>query len=198
LAHAVNPRGPDHLFSQVYAEDGATPEARALIKKICGNEKYANHVIVEKRGAIVRWHEDCYGATDSLGLCTFITLGRGWLIDPEMMSEFYGHATGIEISEEELLKIGHRIITLEKAFNVREGATRKDDTLAWRFMNEPIKAGPRKGMTTTREELDLMLDEYYELHGWDRATGWPKKETYENLDLKSISDELGRFGKIPQ
>ena len=30
LALAVNPRGPDHLCSQVYAEDGATPEARAL------------------------------------------------------------------------------------------------------------------------------------------------------------------------
>ena len=198
LAHAVNPRGPDHLCSQVYAEDGATPEARALIKKICGSEAYANHTMLEKRGAIVRWHEDCYAATDALGLCTFVTLSRGYLIDPKMMTEFFGHATGIEISEEELLKIGHRIVTLEKAFNVREGAARKDDTLAWRFMNEPIKAGPRRGMTTTQTELDLMLDEYYELHGWDRATGWPKMETLERLGLNNIAEELSRLGKIPQ
>jgi aldehyde:ferredoxin oxidoreductase len=169
-----------------------------LIKKICGSEAYANHVMPEKRGAIVRWHEDCYAATDALGLCTFVTLSRGYLIDPKMMTEFYAHATGIEISEEELLKIGHRIVTLEKAFNVREGAARKDDTLAWRFMNEPIKAGPRRGMTTTQRELDLMLDEYYELHGWDRATGWPKKETLENLGLNSIAEELSRLGKMPQ
>jgi len=198
LALAVNPRGPDHLCSQVYAEDGATPEARALIKKICGSEKYATHVMPEKRGAIVRWHEDCYAATDALGLCTFVTLSRGYLIDPKMMTEFYAHATGTEVSEEELLEVGHRIVTLEKAFNVREGATRKDDTLAWRFMNEPIQSGPRRGMTTPQKELDLMLDEYYELHGWDRATGWPKKETLESLGLEKVAEELARFGKIPR
>jgi aldehyde:ferredoxin oxidoreductase len=198
LALAVNPRGPDHLCSQVYAEDGATPEARALIKKICGSEKYATHVMPEKRGAIVRWHEDCYAATDALGLCTFVTLSRGYLIDPKMMTEFYAHATGTEVSEEELLEVGHRIVTLEKAFNVREGATRKDDTLAWRFMNEPIRSGPRRGMTTPQKELDLMLDEYYELHGWDRATGWPKKETLESLGLEKVAEELARFGKIPR
>ena len=198
LALAVNPRGPDHLCSQVYAEDGATPEARALIKKICGSEKYATHVMPEKRGAIVRWHEDCYAATDALGLCSFVTLSRGYLIDPKMMTEFYAHATGTEVSEEELLEVGHRIVTLEKAFNVREGATRKDDTLAWRFMNEPIRSGPRRGMTTPQKELDLMLDEYYELHGWDRATGWPKKETLESLGLEKVAEELARFGKIPR
>ena len=42
LALAVNPRGADHLHSQVYAEFGSTPEALALIKKICGDEKYAD------------------------------------------------------------------------------------------------------------------------------------------------------------
>ncbi|MCX5907510.1 MAG: aldehyde ferredoxin oxidoreductase family protein [Deltaproteobacteria bacterium] len=198
LALAVNPRGPDHLCSQVYAEDGATPEARALIKKICGSERYANHTMTEKRGAIVRWHEDCYAATDALGLCTFVTLSRGYLIDPKMMVQFYAHASGIDISEEELFTIGQRIVTLEKAYNVREGATRKDDTLPWRFMNEPIKTGPRKGMTTSQGELDTMLDEYYELHGWDRETGWPKKETLESLGLEKVAAELGRLKKIPR
>ncbi|HSR10964.1 MAG TPA: aldehyde ferredoxin oxidoreductase family protein [Thermodesulfobacteriota bacterium] len=197
LAHAVNPRGPDHLCSQVYAEDGATPEARALIKKICGSESYATHVMPEKRGAIVRWHEDCYAATDALGLCTFVTLSRGYLIDPKMMAEFYVRAAGTEMSDEELLLAGHRIVTLEKAFNVREGATRNDDTLAWRFMNEPIAGGPRQGMTTSRKELDMMLDEYYGLHGWDRPTGWPKRETLKRLGLEYIAEELSRLGKLP-
>ncbi len=198
LALAVNPRGPDHLCSQVYAEDGATPEARALIKKICGSDEYANHTLTEKRGAIVRWHEDCYAATDALGLCTFVTLSRGYLIDPKMMIEFYAHATGTEMTEEELLTIGRRIVTLERAYNVREGAARKDDSLPWRFRHEPIKTGPRKGMTTSQEELDMMLDEYYELHGWDRETGWPKKKTLESLGLEKIAQELARLGKIPR
>lgn len=198
LALAVNPRGPDHLCSQVYAEDGATPEARALIKKICGSEEYATHTIPEKRGAILRWHEDCYAATDALGLCTFVTLSRGYLIDPKIMAEMYTYASGIDLEEDEMLSVGKRIVTLEKAFNVREGATRKDDTLPWRFMNEPVPTGPRKGMKTTREELDGMLDEYYGLHGWDKETSWPTKETLTSLGLEDVAAELARLGKIPK
>jgi len=152
----------------------------------------------EKRGAILRWHEDCYAATDALGLCTFVTLSRGYLIDPRLMAEMYTHASGIDLGEEEMLSIGRRIVTLEKAFNVREGATRKDDTLPWRLMNEPIQSGPRRGMKTTQEELDAMLDEYYGLHGWDKETSWPTKETLESLGLEHVAHELARLGKIPK
>ena len=196
LALAVNPKGPDHLHSQVYAEDGSSPEARALIKKICGSEKYATHVLPDKRGAIVRWHEDCYAATDCLGLCTFITLGGGYLVTPAIMAEMYSYATGIEIDEEELMRSGKRIMNIEKAFNVREGATRKDDTIPWRLMNEPIRSGPSKGMITSREELDQMLDEYYSLHEWDNKTGCPSREILEKLDIGDVADQLEQLGKI--
>lgn len=198
LALSVNPRGPDHLHSQVYAEDGATPEAKDLIKKICGSEEYATHTNPEKRGAIVQWHEDCYAATDALGLCTFVTLSRGYLVDPRLMSEMYTHAAGIIMSEVNLLNIGRRIVNLEKAFNVREGAMRKDDTLPWRFMNEPIRSGPRTGMITSSEELGKMLDEYYDLHGWDKETSWPFKETLESLGLEDVAEELKKLNKIPE
>ena len=64
-------------------------------------------------------------------------------------------------------------------------------------MNEPIKTGPRKGMTTTPQEMDVMLNEYYGLHGWDEATGWPTRETLKKLDLEDIAAELSRLGKLP-
>jgi aldehyde:ferredoxin oxidoreductase len=197
LALAVNPRGPDHLHSQVYAEDGTTTEGRLLIKRICGSEKYATHRIPDKRGTIVRWHEDCYAASDCLGLCTFVTLSRGYLVDPQKMAQMYTYVTGYEIEEDELLRIGRRIINIEKAFNVREGATRKDDTIPWRFMNEPVRSGPCKGMVTTQEELDQMLNEYYELHGWDRETSRPTREILEELQLEDVADQLEKLGKIP-
>ncbi len=197
LALAVNPRGPDHLTSQVYAEDGTTPEARSLIKMITGSEEYATHVKIEKRGAIVRWHEDCYAATDALGLCTFVTLSRGYLVDPAKMADLYSLATGIDLSPDGMLSMGRRVFTLEKAFNVREGATRKDDTLAWRFMHEPVPSGIRTGMMTTQEQLDQMLDEYYELHGWDKKTSWPYRETLEELGLDEVAARLKSLGKIP-
>jgi aldehyde:ferredoxin oxidoreductase len=196
LAFAVNPRGADHLHTQCYAENGASPAARMLIKRICGSEEYASHVLTEKRAEIVRYHEDWYATVDCLGLCSFVTISRGYLIQPKDMREIYEYATGIALKEEALLGIGRRIINLERVFNVREGATRSDDTLPWRIMNEPIPSGDYKGFVTSREELDQMLDEYYGLHGWNRETGRPTKECLKRLDLADIIDQLEQLGKI--
>jgi len=196
LALAVNPRGGDHLHSQVYAENGSSLEARALIKKICGDEKYANPLLTEKRAEIVRWHEDCYAVSDSLGMCTFCTLGGGYLITPKIMSKLFTALTGIKISESELMKIGRKIINIEKAFNVREGVDRRDDIPPKRFFCEPIKSGPFKGQKLNRNSFNEMLNNYYKLHGWSIKNGWPTYKTLESLSLTDIADELVALGKI--
>jgi len=41
-----------------------------------------------------------------------------------------------------------------------------------------------------------MLDEYYDLHGWDKKTSWPFKETLEGLKLEEVARELESLGKI--
>jgi aldehyde:ferredoxin oxidoreductase len=185
LAFAVNPRGPDHLMTETYAEFGFTEEAREVIRKITGDEKYANATLLEKRADIVRWHEDCYAATEALGFCVF-TSTAAFAVNPENMAELFGHALGIEFSEEELMLGGRRIVTLERCFNAREGARREDDVLPWRMMNEPVPDGPNKGMITDQAMLDRFLDEYYALHGWDPATGIPRPETLKALDLADV------------
>jgi aldehyde:ferredoxin oxidoreductase len=185
LAFAVNPRGPDHLMTETYAEFGFTEESRDVIRKITGDEKYANATLLEKRADIVRWHEDCYAATEALGFCVF-TSTAAFAVNPENMAELFGHALGIEFSEEELMLGGRRIVTLERCFNAREGARREDDVLPWRMMNEPVPDGPNKGMITDQAMLDRFLDEYYTLHGWDPATGIPRPETLKALDLADV------------
>lgn len=210
LAFAVNPRGPDHLHTETIAEFGTRPGGRRLIKKITGDEKYANPRLIEKRPEIVRWHEDCFAATDSLGLCAFINTSR-FGVDPEQMANMFSTAIGKKVSEEELMTAGRRILTLEKSFNVREGASRKDDTLPWRLMNEPLESLMR-GRDVSRaieekegfvpinspEMLNRMLDEYYDLHGWDRNTSWPYRETLLQLGLKEVVEELEPEGKVPR
>jgi aldehyde:ferredoxin oxidoreductase len=185
LAFAVNPRGPDHLMTETYAEFGFTEEARDVIRKITGDEKYANATLLEKRADIVRWHEDCYAATEALGFCVF-TSTAAFAVNPENMAELFGYALGIEFSEEELMLGGRRIVTLERCFNAREGGRREDDVLPWRMMNEPVPDGPNKGMITDQAMLDRFLDEYYALHGWDPATGIPWLETLKALDLADV------------
>jgi aldehyde:ferredoxin oxidoreductase len=41
-----------------------------------------------------------------------------------------------------------------------------------------------------------MLDEYYELHGWEKTTGLPRCKTLGDLDLGDVAAELDRMGKL--
>ncbi|MGI9950751.1 aldehyde ferredoxin oxidoreductase family protein [Moorellaceae bacterium AZ2] len=194
LAFAVNPRGADHLMTETFAEFGMSPEAREVIRKITGDEKFAVPYLTEKRAEIVRWHEDCYAVTDALGFCAFSSTAL-YGITPKLMADLFSAATGFDVTEDEIMLTGRRIVTLEKCFNVRLGATRKDDTLPWRIMHEPSPDGPGVAVTP-QEELDRMLDEYYTLHGWDVKTSWPTRETLESLSLGEVAEELEKMGRI--
>lgn len=194
LAFAVNPRGPDHLHTQPIAEFGIRQGGIDLVERITGDAKYANPLMTEKRAEIIVYHEDWYCAVDSLGLCSFPTTAD-FAILPDMMAGLLTATLGIEITEEGMLEAGRRNLTFEKAFNVREGATRSDDRLPWRLMNE--ENPDRPGLRNSPEELNGMLDEYYELHGWDRETSWPTRETLDELDLKDVADQLERMDKLP-
>lgn len=191
LAFALNPRGPDHCHTETIAEFGASGEAIALIKKITGDEKYATPYITDKRPEIVRWHEDCFAATDALGFCAFVTTGL-YGLTPAGMAELFWLATGINMDEDKLMKAGERIVTLEQCYNIKLGKTRDWHVLPWRLMNEkpPVEAGS----TNTREELDGMLDRYFELRKWDKETSFPYLETLGSLGLGEIGDELMQMG----
>ena len=41
-----------------------------------------------------------------------------------------------------------------------------------------------------------MLDEYYDLHGWDRQTSFPKREILVELGLEYVAEDLHRIGKL--
>lgn len=188
LAFAVNPRGPDHLMTECLAEYGATPESRRLVERLTGDIKYADPHIADKRAEIVRWHEDCFAVTDALGICAFATTAA-YGINPENMARLFELATGFEMSPEELMLAGERMVTLEWCYNLREGALRSEMKLPWRIMNEP-QANPRYSpQVNSREELDRMLDEYYDAHGWDRATTRPTSSTLLRLGLNETVGE---------
>jgi aldehyde:ferredoxin oxidoreductase len=100
--------------------------------------------------------------------------------------------TGLQFTADEVWRVGERINNLARAFNVREGFGRADDTLPERIMTEPLKAGASKGHYVSREELGLMLDEYYTARGWDLKTGIPTKEKLNDLGLGYVAEQLGK------
>ena len=120
--------------------------------------------------------QDERAACFSLVLCDFAPF------DVSQFAKLLYLVTGVALSEEEYLKTGERIWNLTRMFNVREGISRKDDILPARIMEEPAPVGPAKGLKITKEILDKMLDEYYELRGWDK-NGIPTEEKLKELGL---------------
>ncbi len=198
LAFAINPRGPDHLHACPLAEFGSKPEYVELVEKLTGDKKWAVPIYAEYRPEIVRYHEDTLAAADGMGFCLMYVVSFYPAVVPEKMAEMFSSATGIEISGEELMLTGRRIATLERCINVREGADRKLDDLPYRLMHEPAPTGPPKGMMNSPEELNIMLDKYYELQEWDKETSYPYKETLEMLGLKDVAYVLEKIGRLPK
>ena len=120
---------------------------------------------------------------DSLVLCRFIAeRGIGTPLN-EDMAKIVNYVTGWSLSLPDLEKIGERIYNQERLINVQRGVSRKDDTLPYRVMNEPIPGGPAKGRHCPQEELDKMLDRYYALRGWS-PDGIPTDDKLKELGLR--------------
>jgi len=133
------------------------------------------------RGKLVKDLEDQFNIIDSLLVCK--NAKGTFYKDVEEMVKIYNATTGLGITQQELELAGERIQTLAKLINTREGLTRKDDTLPWKVMNQPISDdGPVKGAVVTKDELTLMLDDYYQARGYDKQ-GLPTAAKLQELGL---------------
>jgi aldehyde:ferredoxin oxidoreductase len=171
LGFAVSFRGADHNRHGAYAFD------------VKGK---VNRLKAEKgRGKMVSDMEDTYALIDSLIICKF---SRGtYYKGLKDMAKLYTLVTGIDVTSEELKKSGERINTVARLINIREGLSRKDDTLPWKVMNMPIPdEGPVKGAVVTKKELDLLLDDYYSSRGWT-LEGVPTPTKLKELGMDKLA-----------
>ncbi len=90
-------------------------------------------------------------------------------------------ATGWTLSPEDYMTIGERIQTLKQAFNIKHGIKPKDNFISARAQGTvPQREGANKGRSVDVEKL---ARDYWELFGWDPATGKPKEETLRKLGI---------------
>ena len=54
----------------------------------------------------------------------------------------------------------------------------------------------RLGAVIYRQEFEHMREEYYQLRGWDAATGLQTRRQLEDLQLKDIADDLEGRGLL--
>jgi aldehyde:ferredoxin oxidoreductase len=140
------------------------------------------------RGLIVKESEDVNAIIDSLIICKN---AKGTLYkELADMARLYNLVTGIDMTPDQLRAAGERIINIARLINLREGLTRKDDTLPWKVMNQPIQDdGPVKGAVVPQEELDLLLDDYYTVRGWN-VDGVPTKGKLKELAMDEYQNLL--------
>jgi aldehyde:ferredoxin oxidoreductase len=167
LGYAVSRRGADHQRHGSYG-----PDLDGRVDRFKADKA---------RGKIVASDEDSYAVFDSMILCKF---SRGVWSGYDEIAKVYTLVTGIQCTGAEMRQAGERINNLARLYNIREGLTRADDTLPPRIMNDPIPSGVSKGSRVTKEELDILLDGYYEARGWT-LEGVPKTEKLKELGLEA-------------
>lgn len=168
LTYAISPRGAHHMIAPTMGAEAAGDGGRRL----------------EYRGkaALVREMQLLMAVVDSLALCSSMRFALGL----KEQLELYRAVTGLALDEAAARLKAERIVNLERLFNLREGFDRKDDRLPPRMLKEPMPSGPSQGQVV---ELEPMLDEYYDLMGWDRQ-GRPTKEKLAQLGLEHVWQEV--------
>jgi len=198
LGHATSNRGADHLYALPTIDlAGQLDVARRIFPAEIvpalmetDNEAY--------KPDLVRFTEHYCALSDALGVCKFST-AETYALFPDDLAAGLSALWGCELSGDDLLEVGERIVNLERMYNVRLGLSRADDHLPGRFTSDPLEVyafAPRgDGTGSVRsvapvhvgilQNFEGMLDRYYRLRGWD-ANGVPTADTLRRLGLGDL------------
>ncbi len=145
-----------------------------------GREK----VVPEKVARII-WLQNFRPMFDVMGSCRLQWVELG--IDRDLYCPLLEAITGVKRSWADLEAVGNRIWNLTRMYWAREneGFGREWDLPAPRFYTEPPKTGVTAGQITKFEDVQKLLDMYYQQRGWD-SNGIPTQGTLETLNLSAM------------
>jgi aldehyde:ferredoxin oxidoreductase len=115
-----------------------------------------------------------YCFVDSVGVCYFV-----WRAAADVV-EALDAVTGLEWTMDDAMRMGHRVATALRQFNIRHGWTRDQETLSPRLAG-PSPDGPNAGIAIA-PVYDAMVDQHYAGMGWD-VRGVPTAETLQALGI---------------
>jgi aldehyde:ferredoxin oxidoreductase len=179
LAFATANRGGDHITAYV---QGPTFLASPFL--VIDDSEIRDPLEENPDEArVVKELEDALAVFDSAGSCKFM----GMALEAKEWCDVVKALTGWDFDVQEFRRAGERIYNLERGFNVREGITRKEDTLPARLLEEPLPEGPAEGHVNN---IAPMLDRYYRCRRWDVETGIPSRQVLHELDLDFVADQI--------
>ncbi len=190
----------DNFWGGELGADFSTYAGKALAAKLIQDRNHTKESLVL---CDMRW---------PMNLCYYPGGYRG---EPTLESRIYSAITGYEVDVAGLNRLGEGIFNLQRAVLLRQGwRPERDDTLLDYFFTEPLKEGElfydpsgrapgpqaqpisRLGATVDREEFRQMREEYYQLRGWDVASGLPTRAGLTALGLKDVADDLETRGLL--
>ena len=115
--------------------------------------------------------QDSSEAYSACGGCIF---GFHWILEIAPWVKVLNAIIGEKYTVKKWLECGERIFNTKRAYNIKCGITKEDDTIGKRFFIPIEKGGTRKNIPPLYELLPL----YYKLRGWDEQ-GHPKMN-YKN------------------
>ena len=127
---------------------------------------------------------------DALGVCRLQYMELGF--EEQHYERLFQCITGRTLSWEEMLGVSERIWNLTRVISIREipGFGRSWDYPPARFFSEPIPDGPNAGYFLSKEQLDQLLDWYYQARGWD-TNGIPTRATLLRCGLPEAVEVIG-------
>jgi aldehyde:ferredoxin oxidoreductase len=200
----TNPRGGDNVKGTHFRADRYNPNwwidqfdmFEGVKKRIYDMPPEEISSSWRGKALMCRWFEDVTSLCNGLGLC-FFPSSFNLALGPTHFADMLSACTGWDISPHDIMKIGDRIFTVLKAYGMRQGLTRHDDTWPPRFFNEPLTDGNAKGAVLSKDAISALLDEYYGLRGWDVRRGLPGREKLLALGLEDIAENLSMLGELP-
>ncbi len=192
LAHATSTRGADHLRGRSWAYGENEPDLFQMLVKMrmlppqMSPDPVEGLTISERATTLTDSIGRCKGAVNSWA-CAVPLVWKYPLWNG--LTKLLRAATGVDFDDTGLVEAADRISTLERAFNVRQGITKKHDRLPQKLDIKETRQG--------KEELkkhEEMLTEYYKTHGYDPTTGIPMRERLEQIGLKYVADEIFSHG----
>jgi len=174
--YATSPRGACHLHGMTsWYEESENPIPE------WGFSGKHTRLSNQGKGKMTRFAQNWAHILDSMVLCYFASR----LLKPSDLAALINLATGSEYTPLDLLKVADRINALHRAYNVRCGIKRKDDTLPPRALM-PLKEGFTAGQAP---DLEAQLREYYRVRRWS-ADGKPTYECLVELGLAEAAADL--------
>ncbi len=194
LGFATSTRGADHLRGMPSVELSVLIPMMKLMEPEEAEAKFGTKEALThtsyRKGAAVAYYQHDSVVMDMLEICRF-TRFASKIVTMENLLSLYSRATGIEMDEKSMMTAAERVYNVERAYLVRMGMGRKDDALAGKWATDPVPSGPFKGETLDPQKWEAMLDEYYNVRGWDK-NGVPTPEKLRELGLEDVIEKISK------